>query len=245
MVRQGDVDSLESALRYIRRLHDNPDQQPWAVGNLGRLVGLVCITVDRINRNGWFWYWMAPVARGKGWMKRAAATAADAALERGVLERLELGHRVNNPASGSVARAAGFVKEGTERGKFLIGEERVDVDTYARLLSDPYPVYLPLARIERTVNVAMINRGRLLCADEEEAAIVRQHLARHVELTRQEAGCLLFEVTETADPLVWQVEEEFASPEWFTRHQERTAASEWGRATAGITRDYTTDVLRD
>jgi hypothetical protein len=55
----------------------------------------------------------------------------------------------------------------------------------------------------------------------------------------------LFEVTETADPLVWQVEEEFASPEWFTRHQERTAASEWGRATAGITRDYTTDVLRD
>ncbi|NMA78262.1 MAG: GNAT family N-acetyltransferase [Actinomycetales bacterium] len=55
------------------------------------------------------------------------------------LERLELGHRVNNPASGAVARAAGFVQEGTERGKFLIDGERVDVLTYGRLRSDPGP----------------------------------------------------------------------------------------------------------
>lgn len=55
------------------------------------------------------------------------------------LDRLELGHRMNNPASGAVARAAGFVQEGTERGKFLIDGERVDVLTYGRLRSDPGP----------------------------------------------------------------------------------------------------------
>ncbi|MGO1408991.1 MAG: GNAT family N-acetyltransferase [Brachybacterium sp.] len=55
------------------------------------------------------------------------------------LERLELGHRANNPASGAVARAAGFVHEGTERGKFLVDGERLDVLTYGRLVTDPAP----------------------------------------------------------------------------------------------------------
>jgi RimJ/RimL family protein N-acetyltransferase len=55
------------------------------------------------------------------------------------LERLELGHRVDNPASGAVARAAGFLHEGTEREKFLIGGERVDVLSYGRLATDPAP----------------------------------------------------------------------------------------------------------
>lgn len=38
---------------------------------------------------------------------------------------------------GLMARAAGFVHEGTERGKFLIAGRRVDVLTYGRLRSDP------------------------------------------------------------------------------------------------------------
>ena len=86
-------------------------------------------------------------------MARAAATVANRALRPGEeggfgLERLELGHRVNNPASGAVARAAGFVHEGTERAKFLIDGERIDVLTYGRLRSDPFPAtaHLPLER---------------------------------------------------------------------------------------------------
>ena len=81
--------------------------------------------------------------RGRGWTSRAAATVADWALSDLGLERLEQGHRVNNPASGAVAKAAGFVKEGTARGKFLINGERIDVDTYGRLRSDPWPTYDP------------------------------------------------------------------------------------------------------
>lgn len=81
-------------------------------------------------------------------------------------------------------------------------------------------------------------RGRLVCANRAEAATVERHLARHVELTHAELGCLSFEVQPTGDPLVWTVAEKFAGQESFAAHQTRVADSEWGRATAGIKRDY-------
>ena len=87
--------------------------------------------------------------------------------------------------------------------------------------------------------------GTLICANEEQAAIVLTHLPRHVELTRAESGCIRFDVTPTADPLVWDVAELFATAEAFRAHQERVAASEWGAATAGIERKYTIVELAD
>lgn len=116
-----------------------------------RQSGLVCATVDEGNRNGWFWYWMTDRSRGRGVMSRAAATVAEWALSERGLERLELGHRVNNPASGVVARRAGFVEEGAPHEKFLVDGERLDVDTYGRLKTDPRPAFhaLPLALAER------------------------------------------------------------------------------------------------
>lgn len=65
--------------------------------------------------------------------------------------RLELGHRVNNPTSGAVARCAGFRKEGTERGKFLINGERIDVDIYGRLRADPFPTFEPISKLTTSV----------------------------------------------------------------------------------------------
>ncbi|HLR28363.1 MAG TPA: GNAT family protein [Ruania sp.] len=147
MARQGEVASPDDAAQYVARLL-HPPHEAWAVSDGGRLVGLVCVSVQEENRSGWFWYWMSDGARRRGWMRRAAATVADWALSRRGLQRLELGHRVNNPASGAVAVAAGFVREGTEREKFLIAGERIDVATYGRLLSDPWPRFEPLAMIE-------------------------------------------------------------------------------------------------
>ncbi|WP_454301256.1 GNAT family N-acetyltransferase [Salana multivorans] len=145
MARQGRVTTAAEATAYVDRLTDPAGaHRPWAIDLDGRLVGLVCVSIDAENRNGWFWYWLADRARGRGWMKRAAATVAEWALTTGGLDRLELGHRVNNPASGAVARAAGFVKEGTERQKFLVDGERIDVDTYSRLRTDPVPGTEPL-----------------------------------------------------------------------------------------------------
>lgn len=145
MDRQGDVKSKDDAEQYVQVLA-NPEgpHRAWAVTDLDRLIGLVCITVDEENRNGWFFYWMAREARGRGWTKSAAATVADWALREGGLFRLELGHRVNNPQSGAVATAAGFIKEGTERAKFLVDGERIDVDTYSRLRTDPWPEHVSL-----------------------------------------------------------------------------------------------------
>lgn len=142
MARQGDVSTVAEAEEYIARLitADSP-HEAWVVVEDDVLVGLVCVTVDEDNRSGWFWYWMTAGARGRGWTARAAATVAEWALTVRGLERLELGHRVNNPASGVVARYAGFVKEGTEREKFLVGAARIDVDTYGRLRSDPPPSF--------------------------------------------------------------------------------------------------------
>lgn len=83
--------------------------------------------------------------------------------------------------------------------------------------------------------------GRLICADAEEAERVRAHLPDHIRLTRAEPGCVSFEVTQSPDPLIWMVEERFVSRVAFERHQERVALSDWGRATAGIRRDYMID----
>ncbi len=37
--------------------------------------------------------------------------------------------------------------------------------------------------------------GRLVCKNAEEAALVRQYLPEHQALTRQETGCIAFNVT--------------------------------------------------
>lgn len=150
MARQGDVSTPDEAERYVNRLTaSNSSHEPWAVVVDDALVGLVCVSVDDEHRSGWFWYWMASEARGRGWTSAAAATVAHWALTTRGLERLELGHRVNNPASGVVARRAGFVREGTEREKFLIDGARVDVHTYGRLRSDPAPAFEPMEMIAR------------------------------------------------------------------------------------------------
>ncbi len=148
MGRQGDVTDLESARQYVDWLRD-ADREAVAITVADALVGLVGVSVDAGNRSGWVFYWMHTTHRGRSLTSRAVATVCDRALapeaEGGWgLERLELGHRVDNPASGAVARAAGFVVEGRERAKFLIGGERVDVLTYGRLRSDPAAGTAPL-----------------------------------------------------------------------------------------------------
>jgi quinol monooxygenase YgiN len=80
--------------------------------------------------------------------------------------------------------------------------------------------------------------GKLICADQDESARVHAALPAHIDLTRAEHSCLSFDVTQSADPLVWDVCERFVDAAAFTAHQTRTAASEWAEVTAGIKRDY-------
>lgn len=84
--------------------------------------------------------------------------------------------------------------------------------------------------------------GQLRCRTSDEVAIVRECLPAHILLTRAEPGCLKFEVQQTLDPLIWQVQETFADQKSFDLHQARAASSEWGRVTANLERRYTIKV---
>lgn len=81
--------------------------------------------------------------------------------------------------------------------------------------------------------------GTLICKDLSDVSIVERFLPKHVELSRDEPGCLRFEVTQSDDLLVWNVSELFTDQASFDSHQARVKASEWGQATAHIQRDYT------
>ena len=80
--------------------------------------------------------------------------------------------------------------------------------------------------------------GQLICTDDQQAATVRAHLPDHIRLTLAEPGSLKFTVTQTADPLIWQVDESFTDQTAFDDHQARTRASKWYKATAQIARAF-------
>jgi len=105
------------------------------------VLGNVAVgAVDRVHGTGWVSYWTTSAARGRGVATKACAASADWAFEEAGLFRLELGHRVNNPASCRVATRAGFTVEGLQRQKLMYDGVRYDVELHARLASDPAPV---------------------------------------------------------------------------------------------------------
>jgi RimJ/RimL family protein N-acetyltransferase len=82
-------------------------------------------------------YWVAPWARGQGVATAAARLLATHVLAEGV-QRLVLRTEPENPASQRVAIAAGFTREGIERGGGRNRDgTRHDLIVWARLTSDP------------------------------------------------------------------------------------------------------------
>jgi quinol monooxygenase YgiN len=84
----------------------------------------------------------------------------------------------------------------------------------------------------------VILQGQLIIPDED-LAMVLVHLPEHVELTRKEPGCLVFEVTQ--DPTndnVLNVYEEFKDQQAFAAHQARAKNSRWGSVSANAERHY-------
>ncbi|MFN7223516.1 MAG: putative quinol monooxygenase [Paracoccaceae bacterium] len=88
-------------------------------------------------------------------------------------------------------------------------------------------------------------KGHLICMTEDEAQTVRQYLPDHIRLSRAEPGCLSFDVSQTDDPMIWDVHETFRTRADFDAHQTRTRDSRWFDATRHILRDFRVEELRD
>ncbi|MGW1411721.1 GNAT family N-acetyltransferase [Streptomyces sp. NPDC002403] len=141
------VNSVQAAERWIAARDDQwtaDSAYSFAVVDGDDLVlGQVCVSqVDRRHSTGWVSYWTTATARGRGIASCACRAVARWAFDDAELFRLELGHRVNNPASCRVARIAGFAVEGQQRQKLEYNGVRFDVELHARLASDTEPASL-------------------------------------------------------------------------------------------------------
>ncbi len=84
----------------------------------------------------------------------------------------------------------------------------------------------------------VILEGYVLVADSDIAAVKRE-LANHIQLTRQEEGCLVFEVSYDAKNMNrLNVYEEFISQEAFNLHQQRLSGTEWGKVSSKLEKYY-------
>lgn len=73
---------------------------------------------------------------------------------------------------------------------------------------------------------------------------VRGALDEHIRLTRLEEGCLRFDVLQDdADPLRFNVHEEFGDQRAFDAHQQRMRASRWREVSENAARHY--EISRD
>ena len=69
--------------------------------------------------------------------------------------------------------------------------------------------------------------------------VVEYHLPTHIRLSRAEDGCISFDVrVDPQNPNRYLVDEEFTNRASFDAHQTRIKASDWGRATTHLHRQY-------
>ena len=73
----------------------------------------------------------------------------------------------------------------------------------------------------------------------EDLPMITEALAKHIELTRSEEGCLVFEITQSeTQKQRFELYEEFVDQAAFQKHQERSKASVWGDVSQNIERHY-------
>jgi RimJ/RimL family protein N-acetyltransferase len=135
--------SVEAVAELLARRRDwsGGDHASWAVvpAGGGELLGSMSLhAIDRVQGNAEVGYWTVPAARGRGVAVAATVAAVSWAFRELPVDRVQLFHAVENPASGRVAAKAGFTLEGRLRRSFRYGDgEKHDELLWARLTTDP------------------------------------------------------------------------------------------------------------
>lgn len=129
-------EDAESFVALVGEWWESGDELVWAMRDETGVIGMVGLhrIKDGAAELG---YWLAPDARGRGFMQEAAEAVVDFAFGPLRLERLEWHAVVGNTASAAVAQRLGFQLEGVRR-KGLAGHgPRVDGWIAGLLSSDP------------------------------------------------------------------------------------------------------------
>ncbi|SEL96334.1 Protein N-acetyltransferase, RimJ/RimL family [Blastococcus sp. DSM 46786] len=141
----GGVTSRTDALVLLGRRMDwtSGDHASWALVDpaVDDLLASVSLhSLDRLHGNVQIGYWTVPAARGRGLAPAAVDAACRWAFGALPVDRVELCHAVDNPASGRVAEKAGFTREGRLRRSYRYGDGvKHDELLWARLADDPAP----------------------------------------------------------------------------------------------------------
>ncbi|WP_245817431.1 GNAT family N-acetyltransferase [Geodermatophilus saharensis] len=140
----GRVATDEDAAEWVaRRAGRSATTAAWAVVDAatGELVGSVALhAVDPVQGDAAVGYWTVPAARGRGVAPRAVDAAVRWAFATLSVDRVELVHAAENPASGRVAEKAGFTLEGRLRRSHRYSDGvRRDELLWARLSDDGVP----------------------------------------------------------------------------------------------------------
>lgn len=101
------------------------------------LLGQCGVAFERLRNAGEAFYWIGAPARGRRVATRALGLVVRYAFEAAGMERVELKIDPRNEASQGVARASGFVYEGTLRSDQPFKGGRMDSQLWSRLPSDP------------------------------------------------------------------------------------------------------------
>ncbi|KQZ05220.1 acetyltransferase [Microbacterium sp. Root53] len=129
-------EDAESFVRLVAEWWEAGSECVWALRDAEGLVGMVGLhrIKDGAAELG---YWLAPEARGRGYMAEATRAVVDFAFGPMRLERLEWHAVVGNTGSARVAQSLGFQLEGVRRSGLAGHGARMDGWIAGLLATDP------------------------------------------------------------------------------------------------------------
>lgn len=125
-------------LDRIRSAEDEGTAAAYAIvaADLTPVGNVMATAIEQRHSTAWISYWLDLSVRGHGLAAAGLRSLIDHLHDELDVYRLELGYRVDNPASGGVAKSAEFAVEGRQRERLLYDGFRFDTEVCARLRGD-------------------------------------------------------------------------------------------------------------